>query len=215
MLDIHTHIVPGVDDGAKDLNTSLSMIEKEINEGVDSIVFTPHSYCHKDVSKSEILDSFNKLENAIKEKFPTLKYYLGQEIYYDKSTFKKLENNEYISINNTKYILIEFDYYITLDELEEIIYSIRLKGYEPIIAHIERYNINLKDYYKLKEKTNVLMQVNTKFLIENKHKAKKMIKDKIIDYVASDCHSLDHRPPNLGKVKKIIEKYNLNIDRFN
>ena len=100
-------------------------------------------------------------------------------------------------------------------ELEDIIYTIRLKGYEPIIAHIERYNINLKDYYKLKKDTNVLMQVNTKFLIQNKHMAKKMIKDKIIDYVASDCHSIDKRPPNLGSVKKIIEKYNLNIDRFN
>ena len=51
MIDIHTHIVPGVDDGAKDLNTSLSMIDLEINGGVDTIVFTPHSYCHKDISK--------------------------------------------------------------------------------------------------------------------------------------------------------------------
>ena len=215
MIDIHTHIVPGVDDGAKDLNTSLSMIDLEINGGVDTIVFTPHSYCHKDISKDEILASYETLKTSIKEKYPNLKYYLGQEIYYDKTTYQKLDNKEYISINNTKYILIEFNYYVTIEELEDIIYTIRLKGYEPIIAHIERYNINLKDYYKLKKDTNVLMQVNTKFLIQNKHMAKKMLKDKIIDYVASDCHSIDKRPPNLGSVKKIIEKYNLNIDRFN
>ena len=54
---------------------------------------------------------------------------------------KKIQNNEYLTINNSKYILVEFDYYTTLDELSDIIYSIRLIGYEPIIAHIERYNI--------------------------------------------------------------------------
>ncbi len=215
MLDVHTHIVPSVDDGASDLETSLKMIDLQINGGVDTIVFTPHSYCrHKDISKETILDSFKRLETVLKEKYPSLKYYLGQEIYYDKTTFDKLDNKEYISINNTKYILIEFEYYITKEELEDIIYTIRLKGYEPIIAHIERYNIPLKDYYTIKKDTNVLMQVNTKFVLENKHKAKKLIKDKIIDYIASDCHSLERRPPNLGLVKKLIEKYNLNINRF-
>ncbi len=215
MLDVHTHIVPSVDDGASDLETSLKMIDLQINGGVDTIVFTPHSYCrHKDISKETILDCFKRLETVLKDKYPSLKYYLGQEIYYDKTTFDKLDNKEYISINNTKYILIEFEYYITKEELEDIIYTIRLKGYEPIIAHIERYNIPLKDYYTIKKDTNVLMQVNTKFVLENKHKAKKMIKDKIIDYIASDCHSLERRPPNLGLVKKLIEKYNLNINRF-
>jgi protein-tyrosine phosphatase len=214
MLDIHTHIIPSVDDGSSSLEMSLSMIDLEIKGGVDEIVFTPHSYCHKDILKEDILKSFTILDNKLREKYPNLKYYLGQEIYYDKTTFTKLENKEYISINNSKYILIEFNYYITLEELEDIIYTIRLKGYEPIIAHIERYNIDLKDYYTLKKNTNVLMQVNTKFVLENKHKAKRMIKDKIIDYIASDCHSTNNRCPNLDKVKKLVEKYNLNINRF-
>ena len=216
MLDIHTHIIPGVDDGSKNIETSLEMIEREIEDGVDEIIFTPHSYCHGKVEKEKILESFNELDKILKEKQYNIKYYLGQEIYYEKDTKQRLKNNEYLTINNSKYILVEFDYYITLDELSDIIYSIRLIGYEPIIAHIERYNIKPKEYYILKKSTNVLLQMNAEFVLSNKRVAKKMIKDKIVDYIASDCHSMNRRSPNLGKIKKIINKYShLNINRFN
>lgn len=214
MIDIHTHIIPGVDDGAKDVETSIKMILKEIECGVDTVVFTPHSYMNGFINKHKIIDSFNlfktKLENY------DIKYYLGQEIYFEKDTLDKLKNNEYLTINNTKFILIEFDSDINYEDLSEIIYSIRLIGFEPIIAHIERYNISIKDYYRLKKELNPLFQVNTSFVLEHKKTAKKMIKDRIIDYIASDCHSLNRRAPNLDNVKKILSKYPwLNIDRFN
>lgn len=214
MIDIHTHIIPDVDDGAKDVETSILMIKKEIECGVDTIVFTPHSYLHRFIDKEKIIDRFNLLKKELVNY--DIKYYLGQEIYYEADTLDKLKNNKYLTINNTKYILIEFDYDIIYDDLVEIIYSIRLLGYEPIIAHIERYNISFKDYYRLKKEFNPILQVNCEFVLNHKIRAKRMIKDKIIDYIASDCHSLNRRRPNLDKVKKILNKYlYLNVDRFN
>lgn len=214
MIDVHTHIIPNVDDGARDIETSLLMIKKEIECGVDTVVFTPHSYLHRFIDKDKIIDKFNLLKSELVNY--DIKYYLGQEIYYEADTLEKLGNNKYLTINNTKYILIEFDYDITYDDLVDIIYSIRLLGYEPIIAHIERYNISIKDYYRLKKEFNPLLQVNCEFVLKHKIKALKMINDKVIDYIASDCHSTNRRKPNLDKVKKILKKYSfLNIDRFN
>lgn len=214
MIDVHTHIIPNVDDGARDIETSLLMIKKEIECGVDTVVFTPHSYLHRFIDKDMIIDKFNLLKGELVNY--DIKYYLGQEIYYEAYTLEKLKNNKYLTINNTKYILIEFDYDITYDDLVDIIYSIRLLGYEPIIAHIERYNISIKDYYRLKKEFNPLLQVNCEFVLKHKIKALKMIKDKVIDYIASDCHSTNRRKPNLDKVKKILKRYSfLNIDRFN
>lgn len=214
MIDVHTHIIPNVDDGARDIETSLLMIKKEIECGVDTIVFTPHSYLHRFIDKDMIIDKFNLLKGELVNY--DIKYYLGQEIYYEADTLEKLKNNKYLTINNTKYILIEFDYDITYDDLVDVIYSIRLLGYEPIIAHIERYNISIKDYYRLKKEFNPLLQVNCEFVLKHKLKALKMIKNKVIDYIASDCHSTNRRKPNLDKVKKILKRYSfLNIDRFN
>lgn len=213
MIDIHTHILPNVDDGSNSLELSIEMIKKEISCGVNTIVFTPHSKRNEVIDKQILIDKYNEFIGNTKDM--DVKCYLGEEIYYTKDTLNNIKNNLYLTLNNSKYLLIEFNSSTEYDEMENIIYNIKLLGYEVIIAHIERYNIDLYKYIDLKKSVNPLIQINVEFAAKNKRLVKKLIKKNVIDYIASDCHSMDKRCPNLDKVAKLLKKYpNINKNIF-
>lgn len=212
MIDIHTHIIPFVDDGAKSLESSLKMIEKEISIGVTDIILTPHYRKNMfETSLDDIKDSFNQLKEEVEKRKLNVKLFLGQEIYCNdsKELIENLEENKVITINNKKYILLEFHYIKKID-VSEIVYLIRLKGYIPIIAHIERYEYlnDIDKIYDLVE-SGALIQVNASSII-GKHGGKikkfcmKLIKNNLIDFISSDIH--ENRENYLDKAYKFISK---------
>lgn len=194
-IDIHTHIIPDVDDGSPDLETSILLIEGEIKQGVGAIICTPHYRRGMfESDKEKILINFELLKQEVKKRNLDVELYLGQEIYirsYD-SLKKLLDKDKVIFINNKKYILLEFSYTNEID-ISEIVYDAKLKGYIPIIAHIERY-----DYIKLDDIADIieaggLIQVNAasvlgKYGFKIKQFVKKLLKHDLVDYIASDIH---------------------------
>lgn len=203
MIDIHTHILPNVDDGSSDFDTSCKLLELELENGVNKVICTPHQN-YLNLNKDLLIEKFNEFKNKINL---DIELYLGSEIYYYKGFLKDLENGKLLTLNNSKYLLIEFSTSQNTDIID-IVYSIRLKGYIPIIAHIERYSyLNNEDYLKIK-KEGALIQINaSSFNYSNTKKIiKYLLKNSLVDFVASDCHDLNRRSVDFFKIKKYIYK---------
>lgn len=218
MIDIHTHILPSVDDGSSSLEMSIEMIKLELNQGVTDIIFTPHTQFHNEFNEKEkLLSVYYEFIGELNKRNIIGNFYLGSEIYFDKNTINHFKNNELLSLNNSKYVLIEFDFESKFNYISESLYSISLLGYIPIVAHVERYQLSFSEIVKLKKEGN-LLQWNANFIsggLLKKHYVNKLLKNHLIDYIASDCHSMNNRIPNLYLVEKILNSQpNININRF-
>ena len=139
MIDIHSHILPGVDDGAKDLDMSLSMAKLYVKNGFSKVIATPH-FIDGEVNPSveenkRIVDGLNKEILAMGLK---LKVYLGNELYASMNILEDISSNRASSLNGTRYILLELPMYDIPLYFEDMLYELQLKGYIPVIAHPER-----------------------------------------------------------------------------
>lgn len=198
IIDIHNHILYDVDDGSKDLETSIKMLDMCKKQDINKIILTPH--VNSSVSKKsreEHKKTFSILENIAFQKGITL--YLGSEIYIS----EKLPNLDFskFTMGRKNYLLLEFSVY-NPSPIADIIHAFKVRGYKTIIAHIERYNyLDIDDYNEFKS-MGALFQINSSS-IENNRKNKyykktiKLLKMGYVDFVASDCHNLDSRPQNL------------------
>ena len=206
MIDVHSHIIFGVDDGSPDLDTSISMVKEMINIGVTDVICTPHYRINMfETSTQTIKNNFNLLVSKINELGLNINLYLGREVYYNKNIYNCLDD---FKINNQKIILIEFSYSNNPD-IEEVLYNLKRLGFKVIIAHIERYSyLNVDDIKQLKSK-NVLIQVNADTILgksgfRQKLKVMHLIKNNVIDFIASDIHS--ERNNYMEKAYNIIKK---------
>lgn len=194
VFDIHSHIIPFIDDGSDSLNDSVLLLNEAIKHGVTDIIATPH-YCPNrgfSADAVEIKERFNLLISEIKSKNLPINVYLGQEIYcyeYD-NIIKKLDDGELLTLNNTKYVLLEYSMSSMPKNIFENIYNLTVHGYKPIIAHIERYKwmtVNIAS--ELKDE-GCLLQVNASSFgnLGKMLFCKKLLKNGLIDIVASDAH---------------------------
>lgn len=217
MFDIHTHVIPNVDDGSPNLETSIAMVKHEISIGVDQIMCTPHHIYHRyEKSVEEISKAFQALKEAVeKEKLP-VKLYLGQEICYThrEDILSMLKAGKLLTLNNTNRVLLEFSFTREPEDLLDILYNFSINGYEVIIAHIERYEWISYDKVVALINEGAKIQINSNSYLglttwKEKRFVKKLLKKGLVDYVASDTHSF--RPSTLDKSYKKIK----NPDLFN
>lgn len=204
MIDIHTHILPGVDDGAKDLEISLALLKEEIAQGVSTIYLTPHNNKNTKTGP-ELKEKFQSFLLETKDLNVTLK--LGSEIYYYHDMIKDLNEGRILTMDNTKKVLVEFSTRTETD-ISEVVYELVRSGYTPIIAHIERYPYLSKyDYAEIKD-NGALIQVNASSFksFGSRRKMKYLLKNHLIDYVGSDCHNTGHRNVDFSHAVKYIKK---------
>ena len=208
MVDIHTHILPNIDDGSQNIESSLEMVSQSIEQGVTDIVLTPHYRGEYKYDKQVAIDCFERFKLTVKEKGLKVNLYLGQEIFIESDYKKQFKNDKFLTIANSKYVLIEFDYSVYVD-VSEIVYEIVRLGYKPIIAHVERYDyLDMKDVVEIKE-LGGYVQINASSLIDMKigklyKRAKLLLKYGLVDFVASDVHNV--RKNNLKKASVYVEK---------
>ena len=202
MLDIHTHILPNVDDGSKSLEESIEWLRSEVNNGVTTVILTPHQNA-RIKTKTELIKRFLEFKKEI----DFIDLYLGSEIYYYDDLIADLVNDRVLTINNSKYVLVEFSTR-TETNIADIVYEIVLKGFKPIIAHIERYPyLTLENYLAIKNNGG-LIQINASSYEDKyfKKKTKILLKNKLVDFVASDCHNTKTRNVDFSNIKKVVEK---------
>ena len=220
-VDIHSHILPGIDDGAKNIEESLALISEMKKMGFSKIIGTPHTYqgLYNNTNKT-IKDSYDLLERNLKEK---IKIDYASEYMIDESLLEKIENKSLLTIDNN-HILVEMSFISEPNNLHEIIFQLLLNNYTPILAHPERYSFlfqNFKKYYELK-KIGCKFQINLLSVTGYYGKevvkiADKLLKNSMIDFVGSDIHSQKHinmfkekvKTREIEKLQKVIEANNI------
>ena len=211
-IDIHSHLLPGVDDGAQTIDDSLYLIKKAIEDGIEYIVLTPHYIKNGEfrLKKDEILKRYQDFKQVVMDKGLEIKLLLGNELYIHQDLDEMLLNKEVCSLNNTSYVLIEFPFDKYRSEYDEYLYNIALNGNKIIIAHPERYryvqnDINfcqrwLKEGYLLQSNQNSLFNYCEKTTI-------KLLENDWISFIAIDAHSI-HRPCVLSDAyNKVVNKF--------
>lgn len=211
MIDIHTHILPYIDDGSKTMDASLSMLKKEEELGVTDIFLTPH-YMKSRNYLSPAKDNLAVYEQLVEEAKNAgihIRLHLGNEIYYRLESVSDLRNKTVLPLGNTKKVLLEFHPTQEDEDIAEAIHNMKALGYVPIIAHIERYEYLKMTDYPLIRKMGALIQVNAGSLLgvlgdKAKKLALKLIKMNLVDFIASDIH--DFRVNYMAEAYQMIEK---------
>lgn len=212
-VDIHSHLLPGIDDGAKNIDQSLALILEMRSNGIKNFITTPHVL--GDVypnSSANIQTKLKEVKQALVSKGITdVSINAAAEYMLDEQFIELLEKNDILTLKDN-FVLIEMSYFSAPFNLYELLFDIQLKGYKPILAHPERYNFyhhDINHYYKLK-KAGCLFQLNllslTKYYGKEVQKtSEKLLKENLYDFVGTDTHHQRH----LAMLKKIGTKKNL------
>ena len=193
MVDIHSHILPGVDDGSRSAEQSLNMVKDAVLKGVDKIICTPHYRWHYNLSQARVREEFEKFVCAVKGQNIPVRLYLGREVYELHGLNGIIRENPDMVMNGKPYVLGEFDFYERRDPANSA-YELKKSGYTLIVAHAERYTyLRLEDIYEIK-RNGGLIQVNAQSVTRRFKKffgrrVKEMFAEGLVDFVASDIHS--------------------------
>ena len=205
--DIHTHILPGVDDGSDDMETTMEMLRQQKKQGVTKIIATTHYSLDKKRKTIEELEQLRKqVQKKIDEEELGIQLYLGHEIYYTHGVIGALERGEALTLANSRYVLVEFSTSVSFKTMFEGLRKMLQNGYLPILAHVERYECLYRHHSRERleelKKQGIRMQVNGKSLQEARWR--KLVKSGYIQYIASDCHDSRRRKPNMQKGIKYL-----------
>ena len=208
MTEYHCHILPGIDDGAKDVQTSLEMIETMKSQGVDRIIATPHFYAHREKSVTDFMKKRQEAFEKIKDKAAIKEIYLGAEVAVEHG-ISELPDIEKLAIEGTRIILLELPYRAYSKWMSEEIYNVSAEfNLKVMLAHVHRYF----EYYSKEEletilSTKSIMQINNEAFASWKEKklAKRVIADEKRFAFGSDTHNNNDRKPNWDFLKKKVK----------
>ena len=208
MIEYHCHILPGIDDGAKDAETSLAMIEMMKEQGIERIAATPHFYAHREKSVADFMKKRQAAFDQIRDKAAVSDIRLGAEVSIEHG-ISELPDIEKLAIEGTRMILLELPYRAYAKWMSEEIYNIGAEyKLKVILAHVHRY----LEYYSKAEleeilSSNSVMQINNEAFSGWKEKrlAKKVIASGKEFVFGSDAHNLGERRPNWDMLKKRVK----------
>lgn len=213
MVDLHCHILPGIDDGAKNEKDFFDMINIAIKDGISLIITTPHHSRHFTNKISDVRDMVKRYNEILSEKNLNIKLVAGQEVHIRSNLIEMLDNGDIQPIENTNYMLIEFPFDKLPSYAIDIIYELRVRGIIPIIAHPERYTYVMNDETLLNDfiREGCLFQINAislrgDFGKKVKATADKLVKNNIVDFIASDSHNTGKKAPIISDVIKSLDK---------
>jgi len=197
--DIHSHLVPGIDDGSKSMEESLELLKGFEQLGYTKIITTPHimnkAYNN---TKNSILENFSKLKKATQEAHLNIDIQVAAEYYVDEGFFTLLEKGELLAIDD-EYILFETSYVNRPVDLESVIYNIIAAGYKPLLAHPERYQYikNIEEEFNALKNQGAFFQANLNSFVgfygKQAQKNVEYLNDNgMIDFLGSDVHHEKH-----------------------
>ena len=199
-VDLHSHLLPGIDDGVQSLEESLEILREMVKLGYEKVITTPHTMPESFPNSPEtILPPFERVKKAIAEEGIPITLEVATEYYLDESFIQKLDNDEPLMTFGDRYVLFETDFINAPPFLKEATFKMSVKGYKPVYAHPERYLYLLEDSALLEEMIDrdVYFQLNLISLTGTYSKpvkkfAEKLIDKKVIRFVGTDCHGMRH-----------------------
>jgi len=223
-VDIHSHLLPGLDDGVKSVEESIYILKILQKLGYRKVITTPHVMRdHYPNSNQKILSRLAYVQEQLYKQNIKIKLEAAAEYYLDEYLIAKLNNQEKLLTFGQNYLLFETSFFNKPAFLEEAIFNMNTQGYQPVLAHPERYGYlqnNLKEIEKLKN-MNLYLQMNILSLtgfysVEVRKFAIKLLKANLIDFIGSDCHNalqaneilnkLNRRKINLISSQKILNR---------
>jgi tyrosine-protein phosphatase YwqE len=198
-VDIHSHLLPGIDDGSKSLEDTVSLLTQMNGIGIKHFITTPHIFTNVwDNTESLISENLQTTKHQLSGKNLYTSFQAGAEYMIDSYFMKRLETEKLLTLKDN-FVLIEMSYLHPPMQLFDIIFEIQLAGYKPVLAHPERYVFytkNFREYEKLK-KSGCLFQLNLLSCVDYygvviTETADKLLKKGMIDFVGSDIHHQNH-----------------------
>lgn len=226
-VDIHSHLIPSIDDGAKDMERSIELILSLKKMGYKKLITTPHVSDMFPNSSQTILDGYANLKLELQKRKIEIEIEVAAEYYADETFDELLNNRDILTFGKEKYLLFELSYFTAPRELDTLIHEIKMAGYKPVLAHPERYVYlhDSIDEYKHIKSLGVLFQINLNSLVDYYSKevtqaVKELISHGMVDFIGSDTHHRRHtkfleKSLNHSLYKKIFKKNKLLNNNLN
>ena len=213
-IDMHCHILPGVDDGAQSMEETRQMLMTAYQEGVRYIIATPHHHPRRGrATPQQLREQLKKVREEAAKISDRMKVFLGTEIYFGQDIPEKLQENSVLTMNRTRYVLVEFSPSDPFEYIHRGIQRIQMKGYIVILAHAERYECLREDFDNVEylDEMGVLIQVNAGSITgSGGRKLKKFVKAllerEMVFCVGTDAHDNEKRAPHMKKAAEYVKK---------
>lgn len=211
MIDIHSHLLFGVDDGPRYIEESLDMLQDAAEQGVTAMILTPHYRGGMFSYPKDLIDK-NLAELKAKSKNIGVELYLGTELHMSSNSVEYLKTQRVRTLAGTHYVLAEYKPESDFAFIKNSVQDLIRHGYIPIVAHVERYAC-LRDIECISflREIGAMIQVNADAIIGKdgfraKAYTKKLLAGGLVDFVGSDCHSSNRRRSHMGKCREYLYK---------
>ena len=216
MLDLHCHILPGLDDGAPDETVSLAMAAMAADSGVTHIFATPHCNTHseqKNYRSASLIDAYRSLQRRIDEAGIPLKILAGAEVLARGSFFRRLAEGDFMTLNGSRYLLVEFYFDEDPAFMEQCLLEAEAAGLVPVVAHPERYFCvqNAPELAQRWAERGRVLQLNKESLLGGLGErafdtAALLLRRGAVSAIASDAHDFRWRDPHMGGLLDVLER---------
>ncbi len=213
--DMHSHILPGMDDGSKSMEMTLAMLRIARQEGIGTIYATPHCMPGKGHPTQEKVEQrISQVQEAARDEGISIELRKGTEYYYREEMLEWLEEGSIITLGGSQCVLVEFEPIAEATYIRNAIREILGFNYRPVIAHVERYASLMKNNFStLKEmrEMGALVQINCSSVtdagsLRAKQLMKKLLKQQMADFVSTDSHRDHGRAPYMEKCADILRR---------
>lgn len=197
--DVHSHLIPGIDDGVKTIDEAVEVVKKFEELGYQKLITTPHVMEGTYNNTPEIIyDGLEKLKEELRKQNVNIQLFAAAEYYYDDYFLNLIEKEKLMTFGDN-FVLFEFPFAFPPNGVKELIFSLKSKGYKPVLAHFERYayyhgSLSELEFFRnqgVKIQLN-LVSLSGRYGKGVKNQAKKMIDSKLVDFVSTDCHRMEH-----------------------
>ena len=214
IIDMHCHILPGVDDGSQSMRSTLKMLQVAAEEGITHMVATPHfKDGHHNVSPGTAAKLVREVQSLANENGLDITILQGNEIMYYSEMEEAYEAGKFTTMNGSKYLLIEFYPDDDYTRIRNAVDATQNLGLIPVLAHVERFMVLRKDAKKVEElkRSGALIQVNAASIageqgFGTKQFVKKLLKAEIVDFIGTDAHHYERRAPRMQKCAEYLYK---------
>lgn len=197
-VDMHSHLIPGIDDGSKDMDQTIAMLAKFQDLGYKKVITTPHIMTDIYPNTNEIiLSGLEKVRNEIKKVGLKIEIDAAAEYFFDDSIMTRIQEKQLLTFGDN-YVLVEFSFNSMPQYTDILFFELQVNGYKPVVAHFERYMYylgNIEQAIKWRQQ-GVNIQINLNSLIgvygpDVKKQAERLISLKEFDFIATDCHRIE------------------------
>ena len=222
MIDIHSHVIPGIDDGSKNMEMTLEMLRNAERDGTKEIVATPHYLLeYGDSTIEEVKRLVEEINSIVNKERINIKIYSGQEVYFTENILKDYLDGNIGTLNDSRYMLIEFNMNRFEENIFDIIYELQVRGITPIIAHPERYRSIIKNPLEINSfiDEGYLFQLDSGSLTgvfgkEVKKTAEILLANGIYNFIGSDAHNIKSRNTGISEAASLANNKKNGIENI-